>query len=533
MFINIFLKDHLSYYRKINQVPTVEFGDNKKNLLLNQRFVFYFALKISENDFNNKTVLELCPGSGYNSYYLLEKCKIKSIELVDYSDDSIKKINKNLSKFKNVTIKKEKIQNYNTKNIYDFVIMENALDGFRDDELIFKKLCKFTKKGGSIIVTFGDIFGIFSTKIRFLYSKLILDQKNIKNFDKKLEFLSSLFLDHMSYLSKNTRSAEKWVLDNILNEEWIKRKNYFSYDKLNKLIKSNFLIKSNSPRFEKSFTWYKNKKLSLHNLEIFEEYKKNKINLLDFETKFQSTLNIIDEKLDKISDQVAVVDEKIDIIDNKLDEGFNDLAQLIKTSNPIQNPSTPKDYLLNAYLYKNGGDLKKSESSFLKFFELTQSYKIDVLADYLDVIGSLNGRLYVKTFFETSNSDDEVFKLFKTIYISENEDVMKNIKKLDVNKNLIDFGIVQASNNANFWNSLAFKGIETMNQTAIELNEYQTRLFDKGLADLGYLIINPLNVNRLLYNPVNPTTTFISFYYESSKISRKLPPLPKFKKKTL
>ena len=254
---------------------------------------------------------------------------------------------------------------------------------------------------------------------------------------------------------------------------------------------------------------------------------------IEFIAEFQSTLNIIDEKLDKISDQVAVVDEKIDIIDNKLDEGFNDLAQLIKTSNPIQNPSTPKDYLLNAYLYKNGGDLKKSESSFLKFFELTQSYKIDVLADYLDVIGSLNGRLYVKTFFETSNSDDEVFKLFKTIYISENEDVMKNIKKLDVNKNLIDFGIVQASNNANFWNSLAFKGIETMNQTAIELNEYQTRLFDKGLADLGYLIINPLNVNRLLYNPVNPTTTFISFYYESSKISRKLPPLPKFKKKKL
>ena len=241
---------------------------------------------------------------------------------------------------------------------------------------------------------------------------------------------------------------------------------------------------------------------------------------IEFIAEFQSTLNIIDEKLDKISDQVAVVDEKIDIIDNKLDEGFNDLAQLIKTSNPIQNPSTPKDYLLNAYLYKNGGDLKKSESSFLKFFELTESYKIDVLADYLDVIGSLNGRLYVKTFFETSNSDDEVFKLFKTIYISENEDVMKNIKKLDVNKNLIDFGIVQASNNANFWNSLAFKGIETMNQTAIELNEYQTRLFDKGLADLGYLIINPLNVNRLLYTPYNAyTTTFISFYYDSAKRS--------------
>jgi hypothetical protein len=254
---------------------------------------------------------------------------------------------------------------------------------------------------------------------------------------------------------------------------------------------------------------------------------------IEFVAEFQSTLNIIDEKLDKISDQVAVVDEKIDNIDNKLDEGFNDLAQLIKTSNPIQNPSTPKDYLLNAYLYKNGGDLKKSESSFLKFFELTESYKIDVLADYLDVIGSLNGRLYVKTFFETSNSDDEVFKLFKTIYTSENDEIINNIKKLDINKNLIDFGIVQASNNANFWNNIVIKGLD-FGQIAIELNEYQTRLFDKGLADLGYLIINPLNVNKLLYTPYNAyTTTFISFYYESATRTQEIVPLPKFQKKKL
>ena len=286
------MKDHLSYYHKINQVPTIDISDNKKKLLLMQRFAFYFSLKISESDFNNKTVLELCPGSGYNSYYLLSKCKIKSIELVDYSDDSIRKLNKNLSKYKNVTIMKKKIQSYNTTKRYDFVIMENALDGFDRDEMIFKKLCRFTKKGGSIIFNFGDLFGIFSTKLRFFYSKLILDQRNIDNFDKKLKFLSRLFSKHILYLSKNTRTAEKWVLDNILNDEWIKRENYFDYNKLKKRIKSNFLIKSNSPIFEKKFIWYKNKNLNSHNLDIFEEYNSNKLNLLDFETNFKSKLNI-------------------------------------------------------------------------------------------------------------------------------------------------------------------------------------------------------------------------------------------------
>ena len=279
--------------------------------------------------------MELCPGSGYNSYYLLEKCKIKSIELVDYSDDSIKKLNKNLSKFENTTTKRERIQSYDTKKVYDFVIMENALDGFKSDEIIFKKLCKFTKKGGSIIFNFGDIFGIFSTKIRFLYSKLILDQRNISDFNDKLKFLSSLFSSHILYLSKNSRSTEKWVLDNILNEEWIKRENYFDYNKLKKLIKSNFLIKSTSPAFEKKFTWYKNKNFDTHNLEIFEEYNKQKINLLDFETKFKKEFNT--KKLKQHITKLYKLISKIELEDKIKVENLNKIQKEIEMIAKILN----------------------------------------------------------------------------------------------------------------------------------------------------------------------------------------------------
>ena len=149
---------------------------------------------------------------------------------------------------------------------------------------------------------------------------------------------------------------------------------------------------------------------------------------IELVSQFQSSLNLIDEKLDKISTQVAVVDEKIDGIDQKLDEGFNDLANLIKTSNPIQNPSTPKDFILNAYLFKDGGDLQKSESSFLKFFELTNKYHIDVLHDYIEVIESNRGYNYVKTYFETNDSNDEVFVLFKTIFLSDENDIINNCR---------------------------------------------------------------------------------------------------------
>ena len=213
--------------------------------------------------------------------------------------------------------------------------MENALDGFKSDEIVFKKLCKFTKKGGSIIFNFGDIFGIFSTKIRFLYSKLILDQRNISDFNDKLKFLSSLFSSHILYLSKNSRSTEKWVLDNILNEEWIKRENYFDYNKLKKLIKSNFLIKSTSPTFEKKITWYKNKNFDTHNLEIFEEYNKQKINLLDFETKFKKEFNT--KKLEQHITKLYKLISKIELEDKIKVENLNKIQKEIKMIAKILN----------------------------------------------------------------------------------------------------------------------------------------------------------------------------------------------------
>ena len=71
---------------------------------------------------------------------------------------------------------------------------------------------------------------------------------------------------------------------------------------------------------------------------------------LEFVSNFQSSLSIIDQKLDNISDQIDVVDEKITNIDEKLDAGFDNLSELIKSSNPIKNPTTPKDFLVNAYL---------------------------------------------------------------------------------------------------------------------------------------------------------------------------------------
>ena len=242
---------------------------------------------------------------------------------------------------------------------------------------------------------------------------------------------------------------------------------------------------------------------------------------LEFISKFQSDLNIIDAKLDNISNQIEAVDEKITNIDEKLDVGFDNLSDLIKTSNPIQNPSTPKDFLVNAYLYRNGGDLNKSEESFNSFFDKVGNYKIDVLADFAEVMRNNKGKNFVKSYFETQvNLDDEVFKLFKTIFISEKSKLIDNIQKLNINQNIIDFGLVYVTNNASFWNDLGTKGAQLNDSNlyirkAIELSLNDSRLRTVGLDELDYLIVNKQNFGKLIYNQANPydRQTLIQFYF--------------------
>ena len=149
---------------------------------------------------------------------------------------------------------------------------------------------------------------------------------------------------------------------------------------------------------------------------------------IEFVSEFQASLNIIEIKLDEISDQIEVVDEKLDIVDDKID----DLASLIKNSDPINNPSSAKDHIINAYLFTERGNLVKAQSSFEAYFNLTEQYKIDVLLDYAKVLESNEGYSSVKYFFENlKQNNDNGINAAEIIYMSNsNVSLAKDLMKL-------------------------------------------------------------------------------------------------------
>ena len=219
---------------------------------------------------------------------------------------------------------------------------------------------------------------------------------------------------------------------------------------------------------------------------------------VEFISQFQSNLNLIDEKLDKISDQIEVVDEKID-------EGFKNLSEEIKNSNPIKNPKTPKDFILNAYLYKDGGDLKKSEESFISFFNLKERFYLDALYDFVSVMRNNNGFNYVKSYFETNANEDEVFKLFKLINSKNSYDIelLEKIKTSNLNQNLIDFAVVLITNDSDFYMRVISADVSQNYSFPINNIESIIRLREKGIKELDNLILSKSKINDLLSSAGN------------------------------
>ena len=187
--------------------------------------------------------------------------------------------------------------------------MENALDNFKNQKTILKKLTSLTKKNGNIILSIGDNIGMLSVKLRYIFSLILVEQHKIKSFNKKKLFLSNIFKSHLAYLSKYTRKSAKWVLDTVLNSEWLRKKDYINYYYIIKNLNKNIIIQNISPSFHKNYTWYKILDFKTINRNYLKSYNKNKINFLDFETEFKTNFNI-DSNLKKIYSEIYKLDPK-------------------------------------------------------------------------------------------------------------------------------------------------------------------------------------------------------------------------------
>ena len=143
---------------------------------------------------------------------------------------------------------------------------------------------------------------------------------------------------------------------------------------------------------------------------------------LEFISELQGSFNIIDEKLDVVNTKLDVVDEKLETIDTKISKGFDDLSDLIKSSNHLENPTSAKDFMVNAYIYKNRGELLNSQKSFEEYFKISKKYEIDVMLDYSKVLEKNQGYTAIKMFYkQLEQLEDESVSVAEMISTSNGD----------------------------------------------------------------------------------------------------------------
>lgn len=111
-----------------------------------------YELGLKEEDFKNKSILDICSGTGFLTYHLLSKIEPKEITLLDISKDEIEQAKLLLNnKFPSIKInyKIEDITSIKDKdNSFDIVIGNSFIHHFYDIPEVLEKIKNILRKDG-------------------------------------------------------------------------------------------------------------------------------------------------------------------------------------------------------------------------------------------------------------------------------------------------------------------------------------------------------------------------------------------------
>jgi tetratricopeptide (TPR) repeat protein len=144
------------------------------------------------------------------------------------------------------------------------------------------------------------------------------------------------------------------------------------------------------------------------------------------------------DKLDKKSTKIANTTDNIDRNVNKVFDRFDKIEGAIKSSNPIANPKTANDYILNAYIFKNAGESEKSIEMFKKYFQTSKNNKFDLYNDYYQLIKANYSAIFARKSLE-SLPDKELSKA--VLYANElfGIEALPKIQSLKISSHLKNY----------------------------------------------------------------------------------------------
>ena len=233
--------------------------------------------------FRNANVLEIGPGSGYNTLAFFHWGS--HVDLVEPNEVGVSNMKKLFngygvsgSQFHIYPCSMEEFsKNINTgESVYDIIIAEGFMDAIDNPAEVIGKIKNFCVHGGVVIITCADDIGMFIESVKRLLGVVLT--KDIAEYGEKVNFLVECFAPQLCSLKGMSRSVRDWVEDQMLCPSFING-NSLSIPEAIDLFGEDYYLLGTSQVMFTDYSWYKD---VWHDRteDIKEQYKRKRFSLL-------------------------------------------------------------------------------------------------------------------------------------------------------------------------------------------------------------------------------------------------------------
>ena len=361
---------YIDFYGKHNISPVVNNFD--KNFHFYQRNALYHHLGIYTGFIKGKKVLEFGPGNGINAIHTIS---MKPLEytLVDANLAGINNCKENLKRYSpngGWKIIDSLIEDYKSTELFDLVICEGLLPNQINQSMMAKHCSSFVNKKGVIILTCHDMVSSVSETLRGMLGEILI--KDTHDFDQQVTVLANFFESHLKHLKGASRTAEEWVVDNILQTDFWKEAPLFTIPEAIKSLEDDFTVINTSPSFFLDWSWYKdvNENTKDHfNKIAVDSYWGSVHNFIDYSfvtpNRGKSDNKLLYDICNTIRDRVSLssADNKTSI--NLVVEACSELLNALPVEQ-IETKLAIESYISGINYYINEG---KVNSEIFSYFE--------------------------------------------------------------------------------------------------------------------------------------------------------------------
>lgn len=270
--------DFLTYYGEKNISP-VRQDISDFRLHCRRREKLYRQLGLPFCLFKDKCILEVGPGSGYNTLALLHG-GVKRIDLVEPNQKGISdmqslfdqyKINGNMYKIFPI-----QIEGFQSESQYEIILAEGFLHSIDNAQEIIGQLLHMLSDGGVLVITCMDELSVFVEQIKRLVAHIYIE--DVQSYEEQVDKLTLFFTAQMSSLKGMSRSVEDWVRDDILNPAF-QNSNLLSIGKVIELLPNNIDVLGTSQNMFTDYSWYKDVQFDVKGDYLYQ-FKQKQHNLM-------------------------------------------------------------------------------------------------------------------------------------------------------------------------------------------------------------------------------------------------------------